>query len=187
MMTVESRTECDDTTAKRVTRRAFWSLLGGGVVGGAARGAAQTPSGRTFSIIDFFGQEPRAWEAVQGYPGAQYQYLAGSAASASTRHLPCDLSLRPVVRATFQAIWTAAGFQAGVELAHCDDDFVNYTRFAECRPIITQVPDIQKRDVTATINALIAAGQPKHLVVRARGDGVTGSIIFGASLELVWT
>jgi hypothetical protein len=186
-MTVRSRTEYGDTSGKRVTRRAFWSLLAGGAVVGATRGAAQTPSGGTFSIIDFFGQEPRAWEAVQGYPDAQYQYLAGSAASASTRHLPCDLSLRPVARATFQAIWTAAGFQAGIELAHCDDDFVNYTRFAECRPVVIELPDIQKRDVTATINELISAKQPKHLVCRSRGDGVTGSIIFGASLELVWT
>jgi len=70
--------------------------------------------------------------------------------------------LRPVVRATFQAIWTAPGFQAAIGLA-CNDDFVNYTQFAECRPTVIQLPDIQKRDLTRTINALILAGRPKHL------------------------
>ncbi len=170
-----------------LTRRGFWALFAGGAVGTARSVNAQSSPGGTVTIIDFFGQEPRAWEAVQGYPHADYRYLAGSAASASTRHLPCDVPLRPVVRATFQAIWTAPGFQAAIELAHCDDDFVNYTQFTECRPIVIQLPDIQKRDVTPTINALILAGQPKHLVCRARGDGVTGALVFGASLELIWT
>lgn len=171
-----------------ISRRGFAAFLAGGVAGAAATPAVQAQAGgRTFSIIDFFGQEPRAWEAVQGYPQANYQYLAGSAASASTRRLPCDMGLRPVAKATFQAIWTAPDFNAAIELAHCDDDFINYTRFAECQPIIVKLPDIQKRDITAAINTLITNGQSKHLVVRSRGDGTTGALIFGASIELIWT
>ena len=172
----------------RFSRRGFAAFLAGGAAASVTTAAVQAQSsGRTFSIIDLFGQEPRAWEAVVGYPQANYQYLAGSAASASTRRLPAEMGLRPVAKATFQAIWTAPGFNAAVELAHCDDDFINYTQFAECRPIIVQLPDIQKRDVTAQINALITGGQSKHLVCRARGDGTTGALIFGASLELIWT
>ena len=171
-----------------MSRRGFAAFLAGGMVGASSTSAVKAQAvGRTFSIIDFFGQEPRAWEAVQGYPQANYQYLAGSAASASTRRLPAEMGLRPLAKATFQAIWTAPDFNAAIELAHCDDDFVNYTQFAECQPIVVRLPDIQKRDITAALNTLIANGQSKHLVCRARGDGTTGALIFGASIELIWT
>lgn len=169
-----------------MTRRGFAALVVGAAAGGT-RVNAQTTLGRTMTVLDFFHQEPRAWEAVQGYPEANYHYLAGSAASASTRRLPCDAGLRPVSRATWQAIWTAPGWTAGIELAHCDDDFVNYRQFAEFRPRVIQLPDIHVQDVTATINALIQAGRYKHLVCRAKGDGAVGTVIFGSSLELIWT
>ena len=137
-------------------------------------------------IIDFFGQEPRAWEAVLGYPDAQYNYLAGSAASASTRRLPGDIPLKPVTRATWQLIWTAPSAIAAVEVAHCDLGFVNYTQFAELHPRVWEIPDIQTMDVTAAINAAIAQRRIKFLVCRTHGDGAQGSIVFGSSIELVW-
>jgi len=173
-----------------VSRRGFAALLSGGLFATSRGAAAQTPpptATATFAIIDFFGQEPRAWEAVEGYPDAQYNFLAGSAASASTRRIPGDLGLKPVTRATWQLIWTAPGAQAAVELAHIDPGFLNYTQFAELRPRVVQAPDIQYVDVTAAVNSVIAQRRIKYLVCRARGDGQAGSLIYGSSIELVWS
>lgn len=171
---------------RHLTRRAFGAAFVVGL-GTVPRGsAAQTIGNATFTVVDFFGQEPRSWEAVIGYPHAEYKHLAGSAASASTRRLPGDLGLKPVARATWQLIWTAPGPQAAAELAHCDSGFANYTQFAELRPRVWQAPDIQSQDVTAALNAAIAQRRLKFLVCRVTGNGTTGSTIFGSSLELVW-
>jgi hypothetical protein len=74
---------------------------------------------------------------------------------------------------------------SGVRLVHFDDGPANITEIIAFEDN-DMTPIVSTQDITADLQALLAAGVVKQLGYQVHGDGSNSCTIYGALIEVVW-
>lgn len=143
-------------------------------------GSCSCPSRRIQTTLDLYSQEPRGWEAVQGWGTSGYS-VPGSAYSANGRSLCFGYGLAPIIACRWLVIWNPQGDpRSAIRL----DTLWNTPSLfmGEISGHVEATPICSALDVTAKLQQLQAAGQSVYLQQQLRGN----PIIFGSVLEIIW-
>lgn len=128
-------------------------------------GPAQTPS----SVIADTAASPK-W--------------VGMALSGSTHRFPFSTPMAPVSSARLLVLWASRNTANYVQLVTADDGPSNITEIVRVQGNGSMGPSVQGVDITAQLNALIAAGVDKHLGFRIGGDGINQWVLYEVQLEI---
>lgn len=74
----------------------------------------------------------------------------------------------------------------GIRLVSADDGPVNLIEICQVTQTNYTNPRVDAVDMTTALQALLAAGQYKHLGFQTSGNGGNGPIVYGVRLEIVW-
>lgn len=157
------------------------------IVGGVSQGAPAPPASGIFPVsYEFFGPFPDGGLVPQGTAGA-YGW-AEDATSASIQVLNIDQGVpsdwATALFAEWRLVWLPANASNGVRLVHADSGPSNITQIAEFTGNAGGTPTNTAVDVTADLNALVAAGVWKQLGMQVKQAG--GLTIYQSRLEVVW-
>lgn len=144
-------------------------------------------SAQTSTRSDYtFYRNPQT--ALQGTAnGAAFAY-PGSALTASSVRFHADLGLRPIKKALWVLVWnpnTTSGYTA-VRLVTADNGPANLVEIARISNNNYTSPKVDAVDITADLNALIAAGRFKQILQQTAGNGANGALIYASWIEIVW-
>lgn len=110
----------------------------------------------------------------------------GSVLSNSTYWLEMSHGLAELAKARFTVFWTPRNTANYVRLVHADNGPSNIVEIARIQSNGLMTPTGQAVDVTAAMNALIAAGVDKHIGFQVGGDGVNQWTMNNVRLEMIF-
>jgi hypothetical protein len=120
------------------------------------------------------------------FPAAQTTYSTPSDGfTANTARLHENV-LGTVNSAYAKVVWTPGNASCGVRFSHAEDGPVNETTLHEFTGSASATPIASEQDITSALQALVDGIVRKNLVMKAKGSGAVGPILYAAWIEVLW-
>jgi hypothetical protein len=108
----------------------------------------------------------------------------GLALSGSTHRFHFAGGIAPVDSARLLVVWASRNTANYLRLVACDDGPSNIIEIARIQGNGAMGPSVQAIDITAALNALIAAGVDKQIGFQIGGDGINQWTLHEVQLEI---